>query len=219
TTAAIREVTKNGIVMMEQSYVCNSGIKQSAPPITVNGVREENQCFGPHAYDFAVDTPLYQYANASRVKAFFGEMRNTQLRLQVPCIVGEWGGCSDNTDTSWFPHAFELLDFFDEMKWGQMYWDYHGDDMDAPLMQMLSRTHPVAVAGEIISYGYNRETDVFSLSFDSGKAGESIVYIHKPFIMPEDVDISVIEQYDNGASLIAIKTDAGRNRIQIQIKK
>ena len=219
TTAAIREVTKNGIVMMEQSYICNSGIKQSAPPITVNGVREENQCFGPHAYDFAVDTPLYQYANASRVKAFFGEMRNTQLRLQVPCIVGEWGGCSDNTDTSWFPHAFELLDFFDEMKWGQMYWDYHGDDMDAPLMTMLSRTHPVAVAGDIISYGYNRETDVFSLSFDADKAGESIVYIHKPFIMPEDIDIRVIEQYDNGASLVGIKTDAGRNRIKIQVNK
>ena len=219
TTAAIREITKNGIVMMEQSYICNSGIKQSAEPISVNGVREENQCFGPHAYDFAVDTPLYQYANASRVKAFFGEMRNTQLRLNVPVIVGEWGGCSDNKDTSWFPHAYELLDFFDEMQWGQMYWDYHGDDMDAPLMTMLSRTHPVAVAGEIISYSYNREDEAFSIEFNSAEAGESIIYIHKPFEMPEGVDCSIIEQYENGASLICIKTDAGRQSIKIQITR
>lgn len=217
TTAAIREITKNGIVMMEQSYICNSGIKQSSPPITVNGVREENQCFGPHAYDFSVDTPLYQYANASRVKAFFGEMRNTQLRLGVPVIVGEWGGCSNNKDTSWFPHAFELLDFFDEMKWGQMYWDYHGDDLDSPLMEMLCRTHPVAVAGDIEKFGFNRTSNIFQLCFSSEEAGESIIYIHKPFEMLDDVSFSVIEQYENGASLIGIKTDAGRHKIKIQI--
>ena len=215
TTAAIREITKNGIVMMEQSYICNSGIKQSAPPITVNGVREENQCFGPHAYDFAVDTPLYQYANASRVKAFFGEMRNTQLRLNVPVIVGEWGGCSDNTDTSWFPHAFELLDFFDEMQWGQMYWDYHGDDMDAPLMQMLCRTHPVAVSGEIESYNYNRNSNTFTLNYNSD-GGETVIYIHKPF--ESDNNYKIVEEYENGASLISIKANKGEQKIIINVK-
>ena len=216
TTAAIREVTDNGIVMMEQSYICNSGIKQSAPAITVNGEREPNQCFGPHAYDFSVDTPLYQYANASRVKAFFGEMRNTQLRLEVPVIVGEWGGCSDNTDTSWFPHAYELLDFFDEMQWGQMYWDYHGDDMDAPLMTMLSRTHPVAVAGEINSYGINRTENVFKLNYNSDGTGETVVYVHKPF--ESENEFRVIEEYENGASLIGFKAEAGEKTIKINIK-
>ncbi len=215
TTAAIREITDNGIVMMEQSYICNSGVKQSASPISVNGKREKNQCFGPHAYDFSVDTPLYQYANSSRVKAFFGEMRNTQLRLQVPVIVGEWGGCSDNTDTSWFGHANELLDFFDEMHWGQMYWDYHGDDLDAPLMNMLSRTHPVAVAGEIVSYGLDRANNEFSLTFKADSEGESIIYVHKPF--GTDSDFSVIEKYDSGASLISVKTPAGENTVRIKL--
>ena len=217
-SAAIREVTDKGIIMMEQSYICNTGIRQSAPPITVNGVREENQCFGPHAYDFSVDTPLYQYANASRVKAFFGEMRNTQLRLNVPVVIGEWGGCSDNTDTSWFPHGFELLDFFDEMHWGQLYWDYHGDDLDAPLMALLSRPHPVAVAGEILRYGYNRETAEFRLSFNAAEAGETILYLHKPFVAPDALDYRVIEQYENGASLLGVKTEAGRHSITIQLK-
>ena len=162
-----------------------------------------------------VDTPLYQYANADRVKAFFTEMRNTQLRLQVPCIVAEWGGCSDNTDTSWFPHAFELLDFFDEMQWGQAYWDYHGDDMDAPLMEMLRRPHPVAVAGEIKQYGYDRNNNVFTLSFSAEKSGESIVYVHRAF--ETDADFSVIEKYDNGAALLSFKTEPGEHTIKINL--
>lgn len=217
TTAAIREVTQNGIIMIEQSYLCNSGIKQSVPPITVNGEREKLQCFGPHSYDIFVDTPLYQYANADRVKAFFGEMRNTQLRLNVPVIVGEWGGCSNNKDTSWFPHAFELLDFFDEMQWGQMYWDYHGDDLDSPLMTMLCRTHPVAVAGEIKSYGYDRKNNVFTLSFTSESKGESLVYVHKPFTVSDGTLYSVEEEYKNGASLVKLITEAGDNTIKIKI--
>ena len=217
TTAAIREITPNGIVMMEQSYICNSGVKQSASPISVNGKREANQCFGPHAYDFSVDTPLYQYANSSRVKAFFGEMRKTQLRLDVPVIVGEWGGCSDNTDTSWFGHANELLDFFDEMQWGQMYWDYHGDDLDAPLMDMLCRTHPVAVAGKIESYGIDRKNNIFNLNFTADEKGESIIYVHKPFEVIEGAKCKVIETYDSGASLIKIPAKKGENTVKIKL--
>lgn len=214
-STAIREITSNGIIMMEQSYICNTGVKQSAPPITVNGVREPQQCFGPHAYDMTVDTPLYKYANADRVKAFFTEMRNTQLRLQVPCIVGEWGGCSDNTDTSWFPHAYELLAFFDEMQWGQMYWDYHGDDMDAPLMTMLCRTCPKAVAGEIKSYSYDRESKIFYLNYTSDGNGETVIYVHKPF--ETDTNYNVVEKYDNGASLISVKAEKGDKTITIKI--
>lgn len=216
TAAAIREVTDNGIIMIEQSYLCNSGIRQSVPPITVNGKREPLQCFGPHSYDIMVDTPLYKYANADRVKAFFGEMKNTQLRLNVPVIVGEWGGCSDNKDTSWFPHAYELLEYFEENHWGQMYWDYHGDDLDSPLMTMLSRTRPVAVEGEIKAYSYNVNKKEFSLTLSAEKAGESLIYVHAPFTA-KDTDFSVIEEYENGASLIAVKTEAGDSTVKINI--
>lgn len=213
-TAAIREVTDNGIIMIEQSFYCNGGVKQSVPPITVKGKREPLQCFGPHAYDMTVDTPLYKFANADRVKAFFNEMHNTQKRLQVPVIVGEWGGCSDNKDTSWFNHANELLDYFDENKWSQTYWDYHGDDLDAPLMEMLSRTYPVAVSGSIIRYRYDRKNDKFILEFVSDSEGDSVVFIHKSAeISPDDYD--VIERYQSGAELISFHTSAGRHKIEI----
>lgn len=213
-SAAIRKITENGFIMMEQPYLCNGGVKQSVPPITVDGKREPLQCFGPHGYDMTVDTPLYKYANADRVKAFFTEMRNTQLRLNVPVVVGEWGGCSDNKDTSWFPHAEELLAFFDEQHWGQAYWDYHGDDLDSPLMGLLCRTRPVAVDGIIRSYGFDRKTGVFTLAFSSEENGESIIYVSGPFEMSGGTEYETQEDY-GGASLIRIITQAGEHEIKI----
>lgn len=218
-TTAIREITPNGIIMIEQSFLCNGGVSQSVPPITVNGEREPLQCYGPHSYDMTVDTPLYKYANADRVKAFFGEMANTQRRLDVPVIVGEWGGCSDNKDTSWFPHAFELLDFFDDMGWGQLYWDYHGDDLDSPLMLMLSRTYPVALAGEPVSMHTDRENGTFNLKYRSDAPGESIIYVHTEADISCDGEVSVIAEYDGGAKLLGVRTEAGEHSVEIRWKK
>ena len=216
--AAVREVTPNGIMMMEQPYLCNGGVRLTAGPITVNGVREPLQCYGPHAYDMTVDTPLYKYANADRVKAFFNEMRAAQLRLNIPVVVGEWGGCSDNTDTSWFPHAFELLDYFDSNSWGQLYWDYHGDDMDAPLMEMLSRTHPVAVAGRIRKYGMSPDRKVFTLEYDSSGKGETVIYSRKESEISCDGKSKIIEKYPGGACLIGIKDSEGRHTVTLTVK-
>ena len=211
--AAIRAVTPNGILMIEQPFLCNGGVRLSVPPITVNGKREPLQCFGPHAYDMTVDTPLYQYANADRVKAFFHEMRNSQLRLQVPAIVGEWGGCSDNRDTAWFGHADELLDYFDGNQWGQLYWDYHGDDLDAPLMQMLSRSCPVAVAGELIRYGRDPEHRAFTLEYEADGMNETVLYAHRPCAVDCGGTVRTITQYPNGASLLGIAADAGKTTV------
>ncbi len=217
--AAIREVTPNGIFMIEQPFLCNGGVRLFVPPITVNGKREPLQCFGPHAYDMTVDTPLYKYANANRVKAFFEEMRKSQLRLNVPAVVGEWGGCSDNKDTSWFSHAHELLDYFDGNQWGQLYWDYHGDDMDSPLMQMLSRTCPVAVAGRMKRYGRSSDRKTYYLDYESDGSGDTLVYIHAPARIECDADVRDIENFHGGARLIAVSGRAGENSVLIFINE
>lgn len=215
----VRDVTPNGFLMIEQPFLCNGGVRLSVPPVTVNGKRELLQCFGPHAYDMTVDTPLYKYANAGRVKAFFTEMRNSQLRLNVPVVVGEWGGCSDNKDISWFPHAEELLEFFDDMQWGQSYWDYHGDDLDSPLMGLLRRTHPVAVDGIIDGYRHDRRNNTFTLKYHSLNEGTTTVFIHKPFEFLSENEYEITEQYTNGASLVSIKSRAGANTVEIRLKQ
>ena len=206
---AIREITPNGIFMIEQPFLCNGGVRLNVAPITMNGKPEPLQCFGPHAYDMTVDTPLYRYANADRVKAFFNEMRRSQRRLEVPAVVGEWGGCSDNTDVSWFPHGNELLDYFDGNQWGQLYWDYHGNDMDAPLMQLLCRSHPVAVAGEIVRYGTNAGEKTFELKYNAVSQSETLVYAHAPCVIECGGTVRTVSTYKNGASLIGITDEPG----------
>lgn len=213
--AAIREVTPNGILMIEQPFLCNTGVRLSVPTITVNGEREPLQCFGPHAYDLTVDTPLYRYADTDRVKAFFAEMRRSQNRLGVPAIVGEWGGCSDNTDTGWFPHARALLAYFDGNEWGQLYWRYREGDLDAPLMQMLSRSYPVAIAGSVQSYGYSKDRRMFTLRYLSDGTGETLLYVHAPCTIESDAEVCVAKAYPNGASLLSLQAAPGPHRIAL----
>ena len=67
TAEEIREVSKDPILFIENSYYSNLGIKCDVEPIKVNGKREPNQIFAPHAYDLMVDTPAYKYANSGRV--------------------------------------------------------------------------------------------------------------------------------------------------------
>ena len=47
TAKAIREVTDNGIIIMENSYYSNLGIPYSAPAVNYDGKREEKLCFAP----------------------------------------------------------------------------------------------------------------------------------------------------------------------------
>ncbi len=180
TAAAIREVTDNGIIMMENSYYSNLGIPYSTPAVTINGKQEPNLCFGPHAYDLMVDTPAYKHASNTRVGGIFDEHRRSQERLGIPTIVGEWGGASDGTE--WLHHIKYLLDKFDSYHWGQTYWAYYEGLLDDPIMDVLIRTAPVAVCGEIDSYGLDREKNEFTLKFTQDKEYEvpTEIFVHAP---------------------------------------
>ncbi|MDR3314779.1 MAG: cellulase family glycosylhydrolase [Oscillospiraceae bacterium] len=212
---AIRRETPNGVIMMEQSILGNVGAQQFTPPIRVDGRREPNQCYAPHAYDFTVDTPLYKHANSARVGSFFAAAARNQERLDVPVLVGEWG--SGGADPGWFPHAHFLLDFFDRRQWSQTYWAYHEGDLDTGLMDVLSRTAPQAVAGTIDYYLTDRFNDVFSLGFTQAEPAQAptVVYIHKPCRAIETDGSYRLTPLPGGASLLELQTAPGQHRLQI----
>ncbi|MBR2957165.1 MAG: cellulase family glycosylhydrolase, partial [Clostridia bacterium] len=123
TASAIRSATDNGIMFIDNCYYSNLSIPCKAGPITYGDKVEDQACFSPHGYDFMVDTPLYKHASSSRTDAIFGEHENTQKRLGVPVLVGEWGGYSEGNE--WYPHVHHLLRFFDDRKWSNTYWCFH----------------------------------------------------------------------------------------------
>ena len=217
-TAAIREETDNGIIFTENCYYSNLGIPFSAPPVTVNGEREKNQAFAPHAYDLMVDTPFYKYADNERVGAIFEKRLEEQLKLDVPVLVGEWGGGVETGN--WFEHGEYLLDLFDKNKWSNTYWAFIKEALDTPIMDMLHRPYPKAVCGEIEEYCYSKEKQTFTLSFNQEKEYNvpTEIYLHKS---PNKIEVSeggryIVDKVGRYGYILKLFTDEGHNSISVK---
>ena len=214
---AVREITDKGAMFIENNYYSNMGIPCCNTPVTVNGEREPMQVFAPHAYDLMVDTPAYKYASNSRVGMIFDQHRRTQERLNVPCIVGEWGSCAEGD--GWYPHIRFLQDKFDSYKWSNTYWCYFDDILKQDFMKVLTRPRPKAVTGKINSYKYDFDNQTFTLKYTQEKKFKvpTIIYVDKK---PEKVECNgkykVIELPGNIGYDIEIKTDVGEHTIKIE---
>ena len=217
TAKAIREVTDNGIIIMENSYYSNLGIPYSTPAVNYDGKREEKLCFAPHAYDLMVDTPAYKYASNNRVGSIFDEHRRSQERLGVPLLVGEWGGQSEGTD--WLYHIDYLLDKFDGYQWGQTYWAYYEGLLENPIMSCLIRTAPVAVCGTIENYAFDRNNGLFALTYNQDKeySVPTEIFVHKEFKEIKcDGEYKVEPVNENGAAMLKITAAPGKHTVTIK---
>jgi endoglycosylceramidase len=219
---AVREVTDNGILFVDNNYYSNMGIPCCNTPITVNGKREEKQCFGPHAYDLMVDTPAYKYANNSRVGMIFDEHRNTQVRLNVPCLVGEWGSCAEGD--GWYPHIRFLQDKFDSYKWSNTYWCYFDNILQEDFIKLLTRPYPKAVTGFINEYKYDYVNGTFTLKYTQDKEFKvpNVVYIPSDAkkILVDGVearDAKIVKHNGNIGSDVIFDTKTGEHTVEIQL--
>lgn len=176
---AIRKADEKRIIISENCYYSNMGIPSSVPRIIYkNGEREENHVFSPHGYDITVDTPLTNNASPHRVDFIFDEHKRTQERMDVPVIVGEWGGMVPGSDE--YPALEHLIAKFDSNKWSQTYWHYYGDFENGRIMDILSRPLPVAVAGTIKSYCYDRKEKIFTLTYTGSSTIKAPTLIYLP---------------------------------------
>lgn len=220
-TAAIREVTDNGIIIMENCYYSNLGIPCSTPAVTVNGKQESKLCFAPHGYDLMVDTPDYKYASNTRVGSIFAEHLNTQKRLGIPVLVGEWGGSGGNEGTEWLDHIDYLLDIFDSNKWGQTYWAYTPGIFDSVVVRSLVRPAPVAVTGEIDSYTTDRKDGIFTLRYTQDKEFDLPTEIYlpsAPVSVETDGEYSFKPFDGSEAGILSVKTGVGRHQVKVIYK-
>ncbi len=217
TAGAIRSVTDNGIMFIDNCYYSNLSIPCKAGPITYDGKPEEKSCFSPHGYDFMVDTPLYKHASSSRTDAIFGEHANTQKRLGIPVLVGEWGGYSEGTE--WYPHIYHLLNFFDERKWSNTYWAFHEGLIGDGVMEILNRPYPRAVTGEIKAYRHDREANTFTLSYEQNSAFDvkTVIYVPaQPKAVECDGEYEVVPCAYGGYT-VEISTDIGTHEAVISL--
>jgi endoglycosylceramidase len=175
---AIRQERPDGVIFMENSYFSNTAIPCNTPRLAYdNGAPEKYLAFAPHGYDLTVDTPLTNEASPHRVDFIFNEHLRKQNELDVPVLVGEWGGMVPGGER--YPALEHLIDLFDKNKWSQTYWHYLQDMKNTKIMDVLSRPYPQAVAGKIKRYGYDRRTGVFDLSYtgDGALHAPTVIYL------------------------------------------
>lgn len=217
--AAIRSVTDKGIIFMEACYYSNISIPSSTPRIRYDdGKLEENLVFSPHGYDLTVDSYLTNTASFARVETIFNEHKRTQKRLQVPVIVGEWGGMVPGCEE--YPHLESLLAYFDENHWSHTYWAFWPWFAEEKIMKIIARPYPVAVPGRIESYRFDRKTNTFTLKFSAPKETESKIEIYSP-----SVPVEILSEKEAGmkkignseAVLLSISPIQGENLITVKL--
>lgn len=128
-----------GFNVFEHSYYSNLGI-----PFAID--TPDNSVYSPHAYDLFVDSPLYdRYCSNHRLDFILKRIRENQLRMQVPVIMGEWGGAQSGKNS--LAHIDHIMHVFEQYGWSSIYWGMKFDDKK--LLSVFNRPYPAAVFGDI----------------------------------------------------------------------
>lgn len=134
-TTAIRAHDEDRFILRGNNYISNIGVPSGIRPITVKGSPDPKQIFAPHGYDLVVDTPAMLHPSDSRAQSIFRRHRETQLALNLPAIVTEWGAF-DIYDSA-LNHGRFLLDLFASWGWGNTYWCYTENFFEVPVRELL----------------------------------------------------------------------------------
>ncbi|MHB9033709.1 MAG: cellulase family glycosylhydrolase [Anaerolineae bacterium] len=183
---AIRGVTSKGIILRENGYFSNMGIPCAAQPVVVGGAREPQQAYAPHGYDLVVDTEALSLASDARVDVIFEAHRAAQERLDVPVIVGEWGAFGGNGDI--LGHARHILGLFEQYQWSHTYWCYTADFAQAPVLSVLRRAYPRAVAGDLLDYANDDTATSFSMRWREPAGSTAATELYLP-AAPREVNL------------------------------
>ena len=208
--ASVRAVTDRGILLRENNYFSNMGIPCQARPIRSGDSRDPLQAYSPHGYDLMVDTERVHQTTASQIETIFENHRETQLALQVPVMVGEWGAFMHNPDV--VAYAGQIISLFETWQWSHTYWSWHEKFELAPVLAVLRRTYPQAVAGRIVRCGNNRAAKTFELVWDDDIScgAPSLIYL-------QDTPKSVVLEgdYAIASGIMVIPALGGRRMLRI----
>ena len=158
----------------------------------------------------------------SRVGMIFDEHRRTQERLNVPCLVGEWGSCAEGD--GWYPHIRFLQDKFDSYKWSNTYWCYFENILQEDFVKLLTRPYPKAVTGFINKFKYDYANGVFTLSYNQDKeySAPNVVYVPsdaKKILIDgvEATNVKTEKHPGNIGSDLIFETAVGNHTVEIQL--
>lgn len=162
---AIRQVDQNHIIFLETSGASNMGVRSAIEPMnSADGKRDPLQAYAPHGYDLVTDTAEVASASNSRVELIFARHGETQQRLEMPMLVGEWGAYYGGAAAA-VPAAQFVCRQFEKRLCGDTYWSLEKNFAVQPVLQVLCRPYPMNVAGTLRAYEANPEARTFTCAW------------------------------------------------------
>jgi endoglycosylceramidase len=166
---AVRQVAPRWLAFLEPGASRNQGIPTSLVPFPVADV-----VYAPHSYNaeaeggFGFD-PKFRAKILENIRKLAGEAR----ALDAALWIGEFGGTPEHAGYADYMDA--SYDGAGGAAAGSAYWEWarggsyaiqDASGADRPdVIDLLARPHPERVAGDPISYGFDRKTATFTLSF------------------------------------------------------
>ncbi|WP_349314364.1 cellulase family glycosylhydrolase [Chitinophaga sp. MM2321] len=202
--AAIRAVNKQQIIFLEPSVSANFGVKTHIAASF--SPAEQQLAFAPHAYDIVTDTRSVAGASNERMKIILHRLDSVSKVMQIPMLLGEWGAFY-SADSSMFTAGDYIVAQLEQMRCGEVYWSYFNSLENAAYFPLINRGYPMAVAGELLHFKYDRMHRTLTVHWKNDASISSPTRLYVPF-PPEKVHLSdsknaeVIPDGTNGAVVI-----------------
>ncbi len=180
---SIREVDTAHILFIEHSYFGNSGISSGIQPLKkANGEKDDLVAYAAHAYDLSVDTKNYDNPSNSRVELIFTRINEKSQLINIPVIVGEWGALSGDSEAIKMSACF-IIGLFERLGLSNTYCAYYkGIEQDNYFKNVLIRPYPQYTGGVLSNYGFNRETNLFTCTWEESPDVNASTVIYIPDI-------------------------------------
>lgn len=178
---AVKKHSEKPLVTGGNIY-CSSTVCTGIGRLSADKESQGCQIYAPHGYDSVVDSDRYESFSRENVERLYADKRRSQMELQLPLIVGEWGAFPSKPFTNGLiRHMNGILE---TRLWSSAYWDYQPKREEDENFSSLCRAYPAETAGRLMAYHYDEEGKAFEMTFEAAE-GESRIYC--PFI-PQSVE-------------------------------
>ena len=211
---AIRPLTEKALVTGGNIY-CSASFTTGIS--RVSGQEGKTwQIYAPHGYDSVVDSDNYENFNQENVIRLFADKRESQLRLQMPVIVGEWGAFPSKPFTNDLIDQMNLI--LEKYLWSSTYWQYLPGMEKDENYEALRRGYPVETTGTLKEYHYDRQKKQLEVSFEGTDTLCYLPFRNVQADLGDKLSLEVVKEFDDASYVFVKAEEKGIYNIRISEK-
>lgn len=245
---AIRSVDEDHVIFYEPRFgAAGNGGRSYLPTLVDPRDGDDRLAYAPHMYSLSYEANYEYRPNVDNSVERFEAARALEIReADVPLVVGEWG--LDQSGVG----GLELTELeaasFDRLNAGWAYWSYDPGNAASggwnpfyrtgspttPLGEnanagALVRMYPLATAGQLVAFAWNRGTRTFTMTFDSvpglTSAAPTEIFLNDERFFPNDFFVlvgdsnpaSVSWSFDDANNVLSVTADESVPRHTITV--